>query len=250
MVKRKIFKDEFMYASIIVTLLGTITIIISSYLMTKNSAISYPIEKWIYGCEPVDFFFPLFTVIPFTWVMFFRKKDNFLTYVSLRVEKKKYVLSLIFVGLFAIFLSVFLMYFLSFLFVMVGFEPEQYYSGSLLSENLFGEYMIYNPYLFAFIWCIWKGIMGTLIGGFGFGIAYYCKNFLVVALTPFIYCLLENFITGTLNLAEFSFVTSYIVDRLSANAMRIEYYIFEVILYLIVVSSILFTLHIKKRFEQ
>ena len=53
--------------------------------------ISHAIEPYIFGSNPVDFFFPLFVNIPFSFYVYFLKKNHFLDYAHLREAKKKYI---------------------------------------------------------------------------------------------------------------------------------------------------------------
>jgi hypothetical protein len=78
-------------AWLIATFVYTTVLFFSINYSSKNSLVLYPIQPFIFGSEPVDLFFSLFTTIPFVWPIYFLRKDNFLEYVSMRIKLNKYL---------------------------------------------------------------------------------------------------------------------------------------------------------------
>jgi ABC-type Fe3+ transport system permease subunit len=55
-------------------------------------------------------------------------------------------------------------------------------------------------------------------------VALLADNIFVIALMPFLYCTIENFITGTLGLERYSICTAYILNRLSPQNIKLTNY--------------------------
>ena len=77
-----------------------------------------------------------------------------------------------------------------------------------------------SPIVFGLIWSLYKAFVATLICLFGQVIALYVGNLFLVLLAPFIYSVLENFITGVLRIPKFSLTTALILRRLSESVMN------------------------------
>ena len=207
---------------LIVVVLGTILISYSSFAMGSNSVLNAPIEAWIYGCEPVDLFFPLLASLPFSWVIFSERKNGFLDYIAIRTNKNKYIRNKMMSGMLLSFLAIFTMYFVSLIYILffTNFNIEQ--GESRLIYYLFGEFQLYNPLLFGFIWAVWKGLISAIICLFGQVFSLYNRNIFVISTAPFIYVFMENFITASLNMPEFSLTTSFVLNRLTPEIIHLQ----------------------------
>ena len=233
--------------SILVSVIGIIAIYVAEFSIAKSTAVSFPVEVWIDGSKILDFFFPLFVSLPFSWMLFYEKKDGFLNYAAMRTDKKKYIFSRIMTGMIAAFVTVFIIYYVG-LFVAVSYiKPEYIVNDNILYRYMWGYMQAHNPLLFGVFWCAWKGFIGSLICGFGYLIALVADNLFVIALLPFLYCTIENFITGTLHLERFSITTSYILDRLSPVGMSLLNYVAGIITFLILGSAIIVAFNIKMK---
>jgi hypothetical protein len=65
-------------------------------------------------------------------------------------------------------------------------------------------------------------------------IALVVDNIFVVSLSPFIYCTVENFVTGTLHLEKYSITTTYILNRLSPAKMSTVNYFAGLITFVLI----------------
>ena len=74
-----------------VSIICIIVICLAENEVAKGTAVSFPIELWIDGCNILDFFFPLIVTLPFTWILYYEKKDGFINYAAMRMDKKKYI---------------------------------------------------------------------------------------------------------------------------------------------------------------
>lgn len=240
------FKQNFIPAGLML-FIGVITLCVMATQFSMTTAITYPIELWIDACSILDFFFPLIAVLPFTWRMFFDKKDGFLEYAAIRISKKKYIFQKIAAGMLAAFVMIYLMYFISLVYTVLIVEADTVVPDAILHRYLFGKMQAEQPILFCALWCIWKAVVGALICGFGYAIALLVDNFFVVSLTPFIYCMVENFVTGTLGLELYSFTTTYILNRLSPTSMRLQHYFVGVVTFAVIGGAIVAVLFYRKK---
>lgn len=200
---------------------GTAALCISCYVYSQNTAICYPIEIWSAACDNIDFFLPLIAVLPFTFSLYEKRKKKFLDYVAVRMEKKKYISLEILSGELMTILMVFLMYYISLIFTITFLPIQEYIDRPYLIDYLFGFYQVNYPYLFGFFWCLWKGVVASLFTGFGYGLSLCVDNLFIVIVTPFIYCVIENLVTGILGIPQFSIITSYVLNRLTPEVMHI-----------------------------
>ncbi|MEN6580400.1 MAG: hypothetical protein ABFD05_07185 [Anaerolineaceae bacterium] len=186
---------------------------------SKNSLVLYPIQPFIFGSEPVDLFFPLFTTIPFVWPIYFLRKDNFLEYVSMRIKLNKYLVFQTLASLALCFVMVLLVNYSGFLFSLRMANISSGVQGPTLTGYILGEMQLLDPLKFGLLWSFYKAVIGLLICSLGIIFAYYVKNLFLMFLAPFALIFLENFITGVTGLARFSFTTTYVLNRLSPSAM-------------------------------
>lgn len=239
-------KKEWMIA-LINTVLGVIVLGASEYLVSRDSAIQYNIELWIYGSRILDFFFPLLVTLPFTWILFYEKKNGFIRYASVRINRKKYIAKKIATGAGIVFIMVFVIYFTGLIIAEKLLHPELVDTGNMLYKYVWGNEQIHNPFVFGALWCLWKAFIGSVICVFGYCIAMLADNLFVVSLMPFLYCMAENFITGTLGIEQYSIYTSFILNRLSANAMKAIYYLVGVLSFLVIGNVIVRVWRYKKK---
>ncbi|MDD2371085.1 MAG: hypothetical protein PHQ32_03685 [Firmicutes bacterium] len=224
MVKRQYLNNvkQLLVPFLIVVILGTILLSYSSYAMGVSSVINAPVEAWIYGCEPVDLFFPLLASLPFSWVLFTERKNGFLNYVAIRTNKTKYIRNKMLSGMLLSFTAIFTMYFLSLIYVLFFTHFKMDPGASRLVSYMFGNYQLNNPLIFGLVWASWKGVISALICLFGQVFSLYNKNIFVISTAPFIYVFLENFITASLSIPEFSLTTSFVLNRLTPEVIQLQ----------------------------
>ncbi len=238
---------EIWLSPILTFLIGVIALLVSCKVIASNTAICYPIEMWLQGCSIVDFFLPLLASIPFSFVLLMKRKNGFLTYVSLRTNKKIYIAKQILTGMLLGGVAVFLMYYISLVVSVTLFPIESFNEREHIKDYLWGTYQANSPLLFGLFWCIWKGFVGSLFTGFGYLLGLFVDNLFVVSLAPFLYCMAENMITAILEIPEYSIVTSYVLNRLSPSSMKMIFYVVGVVGYLCITAIILFVLRIRRR---
>ncbi len=220
--------------SCIVSLLGIFVLCIAEYTISNNTAISFPIEIWIDGSKILDFFFPLLITLPFSWMMYYEKKDGFINYASMRKERSKYLFERIVSGMVSAFIVTFVIYYVGLMIAVLYLHPQTLVNDNILYRYLWGYFQANNPLVFGLIWCVWKGLVGSVICAFGYLIALVVDNIFVVALSPFIYCTVENFVTGTLHLEKYSITTTYILNRLSPAKMSTVNYFAGLITFVLI----------------
>lgn len=216
----------FVYAAILLVLINA---------CNANSLILYKIEPYAYGSEPLDFFFSIFVSIPFSFYLFLLVKDNYLDYVALRISKKKYLMIHILASLFLCFCMVFLVNLIGVVFSVEIANISQNDFDISLSDYIFGSMQMENPILFGIVWSLHKAFVGTLICLFAQTIALYIKNFFLVLLMPFVYVIIENFITAVLRMSQYSLTTAFALNRLSAKAMSIRNIVIAVFVFIVVI---------------
>lgn len=231
----------------IMFLLGATTLCVIAAQTTNEMAVAFPIEFWIEACDILDFFFALIVVLPFTWRMYFDRKDNFLEYISIRTSKKRYIASKVLAGMLTAFLMVYFIYFISLIYTVCFVDIQTVSSDTNLYRHIFGEMQAHNPIFFGAIWCAWKAFVGAVICGFGYLVALLVDNIFVISLAPFIYSVAENFVTGTLGVERYSLTTTYILNRLSPTGMGVRNYFVGVITFVLAGGVIVLVLWYRKR---
>lgn len=225
--------------AILVSAVCIIVLSTNEYEVAKGTAISFPIELWIDGSNIVDFFFPLIVTLPFTWMLFYEKKDGFLDYAAMRMDRKTYIIRKILSGMLVVFIMTFVIYYSGLLISVITLRPEMVMDDSSIYQYIGGTLQAEKPLLFGVAWCMWKSFVGTIICAFGYMIALVMNNLFVVAFFPFLYCTIENFVTGTLNLEEYSIVTTYILNRLSPTGMTIFHYVAGLLSFMVIGTIII-----------
>jgi hypothetical protein len=205
----------------IATLVYLCALFFSIYITNSNTLIRYPIEPYIFGSDPVDLFFPLLTTIPFTWPIYFLKKDNFLQYVSMRIQPKTYLRIQVLTSLSLCFLMVFLVNIAGVVFSLNIANVDTNIHGPSLTGYILGDMQMANPLKFGILWSFYKACIGVLICLLGQTFTYYVKNLFYALLAPFALVFLENFLTAITRLTRFSFTTTFVLNRLSPKVMKI-----------------------------
>ena len=141
---------------------------ILEYDVAKGTAISFPIELWIDGSNILDFFFPLIVTLPFTWMLYYEKKDGFIHYAAVRMDKKKYISRKILSGMLVVFIMTFVIYYSGLLMSVIVLKPETVIDDTHLYRYIWGTLQAEKPLLFGVAWCIWKAFIGSMICLFGY----------------------------------------------------------------------------------
>lgn len=204
----------------------------------SNSMIYYKISPYAYASEMIDFFFALIVSIPFSYCTFFIKKNGFLEYASLRISKKKYLCSHFVAMMLMCFLMIFFVNMIGVLFSCSIASVTSSEKAPTLANYILGELQMNAPLKFGALWSLQKAFIGMMICLFAQIIALYVENMFLALCIPFIYVLLENFLTSVLKFPEFSLSTTFILNRLTPSAMRIGNIITSLVIFILVMIGV------------
>lgn len=140
--------------------------------------------------------------------------------ISSRMKEKEYISKQIIITITLAFILVFISNILAVIF-SINIADISVTKKLPLAEYILGNMQMNKPLLFGFIWSIYKASLGALICFMGQIFAKHSKNIFIIIFAPFIYVFLENFVTGLFKISQFSFTTSFILNRLSPSAMNI-----------------------------
>lgn len=192
----------------IATLVYTILHIVLTLTLYKSYALNYDLQAWEVASEPIDFFFPLFVIIPICWLMYYERKNEFLLYTMPRIDKKKYLGSKWIAAMISAFFIAFIPNVLAAivaLYIKKPIIPMVQSPFTHVYLNLF----LNSPMLYALLLSFWKGLIAILLINLGFLLSMYIKNIFVILTAPFVYVVLENFILSTLGIPAYRLITSY-----------------------------------------
>lgn len=241
-------KGQLLFPVILVYSIILFVLCVSCHRVSENTLISYPIEIWIDGCETMDFFLPLAAVLPIVLPFAKQRKKNFCNLASESKQQKSYPFYQMAEGFFLTVIATAVVYYAAFLFSM-QLPVKHLGDNQFLLNYVFGELQVFHPYLFALLWCIWKGMIVGLFSFFASFLALYLNHAGVAALFPFFYCMAENIITGHFGVSRYSIVTSFVLNRLSPACMTPWNYLAGVLIFLCFAAILLFLLQ-KKAVEK
>lgn len=219
-----------------------IVLLLTIYITNQSSYLSFPIEAFVQGSDPPDFFFALLTSIPFGWQMFYIVKDNFLSYVSTRTNVKLYLKKHVATAMILCFLMVFAVNMIGIVFSVSIASIEEVSRPDLYSGYILGNMQMERPVLFGIIWSAYKGLLGALICLLAQIFAYYVQNFFLALLAPFIIVFLENLVTSILGIPQFSFTTAFVLNRLSEKVMKIQNLLIGIVFFCTIMTVSFFVL--------
>lgn len=234
-VEIKKLKYPYLLSILIATLYGSLMII----PVTSGYMYNYNIEVWEESGELFRMLFPLFAVIPTCWLMYYERKNGYLSYTITRVSKRKYITTKWLVSSLG---GAFIVFLVSFVGIIISlyFLPEIIPSTQNDSINKFaGDYFINQPLVYGFLLSVWRSVIGFLVSSFGFVLSLYINNIFIVLTGPFVYSILENFILSVLGVPFFRLVTSFDPSTLDAGAVTTERLLVGPIILIIFVSGLL-----------
>lgn len=237
---------NFIIPSLVLSVVISITLTVLCFIISNNTAICNRIEIWIEACNYVDFFLPLGICIFFSPFFYFINKNGFISYATVRMGRKRYMMTQFLATSICVVLIVMISYYTS-LCLAMNMTPRTTYQENRLLDYVFGEYQVYHPYIFGLIWCLYKGFVASLFVMFGNLLALYSNNLFVSVIGPFIYCMAENMVTALLNIPMYSIMTSYCLNRLSPTIMHEYNYVIGCLTYIVFTSLIILTIRRKKQ---
>ncbi|MFC4388321.1 hypothetical protein ACFOZ1_10960 [Gracilibacillus marinus] len=220
LIKAEIQKLKYPYLiSIFIAAIYSVLVIIS---VLHGYSYTYNIEVWEESGELFRIIFPIFAVLPTTWLMFYERKNGFLSYTITRVSKKKYIILKWLVSSIGGAFIVFIISFLG-LIVCLYFIPDVVSQGTDSAIDKFaGDFFVNHPFIYGFLLSIWRLFIGFLIASLGFVISLYVNNIFIVLTGPFVYAILENFSLSILGAPYYRLVTSFDPNTLQETAISIE----------------------------
>jgi hypothetical protein len=238
LVKVEIKKLFYPYLSFILFALMYSSLMIIPF--TTGYQYNYNIEIWEESGELFRMLFPLFAVVPTCWLMYYERKNGFLSYTITRVSKRRYITTKWLVSSFGGALIVFLVSFVGLL-ITLYFLPEvtPTTANNHAMSRYSGDTFVNNPLLYGFLLSLWRGIIGFLVSSFGFALSLYINNIFIVLIGPFVYLILENFILSVLGVPFFRLVTSFDPNTLDIGAVTTERLLIGPIILIIIISAYL-----------
>ncbi|WP_106769180.1 hypothetical protein [Paenibacillus faecalis] len=207
--------------SVLITLiLLTVTVSILTGTIYKSYALEHDLEAWEVAIPFIVFLFPLISVLPVCWLMYFERKDHFLMYTLPRVNKSRYLWSkwIVVAGS-----SFFIMFIAMFMGVITALyiKPDITPSYSLMDpvtgevmprlelQHFLGSLFVHHPLAYGLLISIWQGILSAIMATFGFVLSLFVSNIFVILTGPFIYYMLETFILANLKLEIYRLSVSF-----------------------------------------
>ena len=234
-----ILNKKIITLSLIIYSITGLVLCVLCNVVNSNSVFNFNIQIWQTSCQYIDFFLPLFAPVIFVVGLFYRKKNRFLDYVSVRMKKRKYIIRYITSSMFLTLVFATAMYYMALLYSVFVLKINPAPGENYFYNNVFGKIQAENPALFGLAWCAWKGFIASLFVGVGCSFALYIDNIFVVIILPFIYVMAENLITGLLQVPQHSIFTSLDINRLDPEGMHVYNFVTGVVLFVIISSLII-----------
>lgn len=213
-------------------------------LTNQNSAIQYRIEPYIFGSDSVDLFYTLFITIPFSWNLYYLKKDGFLHCIGTRISERKYITIQMIISTCLCMTMVFLVNMVAIVY-SIGIAQLVQEKNYTLDGYFLSQLQMEQPIVFGVFWSIYKSIIAGIICMIAQIIAIHVSNIFIALLAPFFYVLLENFVTSLLHIPQYSFMTLNVLNRLAPFSTK-YYHIIVLLLFYSLVGVILYTYGVRK----
>ena len=231
-------KRQWIPAAIMGVVYG-ISLMTMIYICNSNSVIAHEISPYEYGSDWTDFFLPLLVSVPFGVGTYYLKKDNFLDYISLRVSGKDFLKAHIKAAMTMCLVTVFAVNMIGIFFsIHVAEVSPEYRNQQDLSEFLLGSLQQNHIVLFGFIWSAYKGVLCSMICLLEQIFALYLNNLFLSLLGPFVYIVLENYVTGIFGIPQISFTTALVLNRLDPATMGYYHIVIEIGIFLLAIFLI------------
>lgn len=225
-----------------------VLLVVSCAVIASNTAMEYRIQMWIYGCEPVDLFLPLFAALPFVYSLYYKRAGGFLEYTGTRIDRSRYIAHHMLAGFILCFLGVAMAYFGALLVSELLIPITRYTGHSAGLENyVFGNMQMEHPFAFGFLWSLWKGLNAGLFTLFGYALALYVDSVFLASICPFIYYIAETLITSLFTVSQYSLATSVVLNRLSPSCMHVYNYLAGTIIFALISYFIICAVRWKAR---
>lgn len=202
-------------------------------------------EAWLEGITKslLVIVFPLIASMPYSTMLAIERKNNFLNYNLVRVNKFKYIKAKYLANFFAGGLSLLCIGLILLLTALIIFSTNTLGSDidSIAGDpiyNIFG----FNKNLYILFFCFWLFIQGAVWSCFSFSISLFTDNIIKITGAPILFYLLSNFILEAIGLGDFTLSSSFAPNML-VNSSWLKMITQPTIL--ILISMIMFILYIK-----
>lgn len=203
---------SFFAATIFGIFLSLVTIVVKVY----SSVIELPILSWIYSIDVFTFVYPALCSVPFCWLLFYERKNNYQFFIRTRINIKKYYRMYWLTGALLALVCIFTISFSGAVISLI-IKPIHQTTDirDLSSQFLLGSIMETAPLLYAFIISPWRGFIGILLFSLSYILSKHSRNLFIALTGPFIYSILENFVTAVFGVPNFSLLSSFNPERLN-----------------------------------
>jgi hypothetical protein len=229
---------------------GLITSLVLSAALVFHLQFGYRyyhnIDIWENTGDLLWFTFPILSVLPTCWLLYFERKDGFLFYTTTRISKKKYLLVKWLITSFGsgsiVFLGSFFALIISLYFLKTIVPPD---TANYALKKFAGYYYVCHPLLYGFVLSLWRGFLGFLAGTLGFVLSLYVNNAFIVLTGPFAYSMMENYILATLHMPEYRLAASFDPSCMTPLPGR-YYFVGALLLMVFILFTIIYFMRIKK----
>lgn len=206
------------------TVVGTIMSTICVLTTWASSVIEYPIMSWIYSLDILAFFYPTFCSIPYCWLMYYEKRNNYHFFVHSRIKLKKYFFFHWCSGSLFAFMSLFIIS-ISGALLSLCITPMYQSERNIAAEYLFGTLLVNKPLIYAVLISIWRGIIGVIMFTLGYILSHCSKHIFIILTGPLVYSIIENFCTSILGISNMSLVSSFYPESVNWKYFSMSPYI-------------------------
>jgi len=196
--------------------------------------------------------FPVLAILVYIPSFISEYKNNFLTYTRTRVHLKDYLMAKGIVNALLSGVVLFLMIFITYLFVrfiepLVGLVQYTPISESTIEpSNTFSFLIGYSPLLYALIYALWVGLNAALYSTLAYFLILSINNIFVAISIPFVGYHVFNFVTGILQMPQFSPLSTIFPFNITAQPI---WTIFIPFLILLLVNFIIYKVILQTKKE-
>lgn len=158
----------------------------------------------------IPLLFPALVIIIYLPTFLQEQKNNFIPYTRTRISLNTYLLSKSLINAFLTGFIIFLLIFLSFVFVVyvepnlgiISYSPID--KNTVIPKFTFSQFLSYGDLTYGVIYSLWVSINAIIYSTIAFMLLLILDNHFVALSLPFLYYHIFNFITGVLQVPQFS----------------------------------------------
>lgn len=239
-------------------LVGGLLSIIFCNAIYKSYALEHQLEVWEVGFNLFNFIFPLIAVLPTCWLMYFERKNGFLTYTLPRASKKHYLLSKWIVISGSAFFIMFIISFAGVVTALYGVHPIDVtytwvspetgeVAPRLVETHVAGDLFTKSPFIYGLLLSVWKGLICVIVATMGYVFSLYSQNLFVILTGPFVYTILENFILSILGLEHLRLVTAFEPTSVFVEDVGLSTFLFGPVLAIVIMVLYVVYMNVKAK---